>query len=183
MGMHERVQVHEETVKYLKTVCEKDENRSRQLLDRVEHSAWDVRIRELQSGFRDLDQHKIEQSEMLELLQRRLDSTERTLQDASMKMRVDELFPDDVHCLDAMQLQLESMQDEIKQISDRTKVVEESSELASRVGSLVTQLTHVAPKVIQQQKNMGEMIEHIDQMDDQIKRLCVAVGFTQGVTE
>jgi len=186
--LHERVQVHEETVKYLKTICENDENRSRQLLDRVEHSDWDARIKELQSGFHDLDQHKVEQADMLELLKRKLASVERTgdetsdrvhcLQERSMNVGVDELFPEDIHSMtnivsrsDELQLQLQNIREEMQLISERTKVVEESNELASRVGSLVTQLTHVAPRVIQQQKSMDEITERINQMDGHIKRL------------
>lgn len=192
LEVHERLQVHEETVKYLKTVCENDENRSRQLLDLVEHSDWDARIKELQSGFHDLDQHKIEQSDMLEILKRKLDLTERTadetsdrvhrLQEMSMNMGVDELIPDVMHSMtnfmprtDELQSQLENIRDEMQQIWERTKNVEESNQLASRVGSLVTQLTHVAPKVIQQQKSMDEMTKRINQMDSQIKRLCAEV--------
>jgi len=125
LKMHERVQVHEETVKHL------------------------------QSGLHDLDKCKIEQSEILELLKRKLGLTEQT----------------DPHPYE-LKPQLEKIRDEMQQILERTKAVEESNELASCVGSIVTQLTHMVPNVIQQQKSMDEMTGRINQMEGQIKHLC-----------
>jgi len=131
LEMRERVQVREEAVKHL------------------------------QSGLHDLHQHKLEQSDMLEVLKRILDSTEWT--------------GDEPHS-DELQAQLENIQDEMQLISERTKSVEDSNAFASRVGSFVTEVTRMVPKVIQQQKNIDEMTERLDQMDGQIKRLCADVG-------
>lgn len=79
--VHERLEVQEERMKVLRTLCEKEEVHNRFLTERVEGGDWDRRLKVLQSHLDGLSQERNEQSDTVKILQNKFTAMEQSQED------------------------------------------------------------------------------------------------------
>jgi len=186
---HTRLEAQEERLKSLHTRVESREEHYRWLNDRVERTDWEGRFKEIQAHLQEVDQGRIKQSEEIELISKRLETSDQAAEECADQVRrlyMDrQLFggettpPRDVSSDMQVGPGLESLSLDLKECSGRICDLEARSEalnselqsmrsdvvLAPRVAALVDQLKDVAPKVIEQEMCVRELLEKVGRLE------------------
>lgn len=187
--VHTRVEAQEERLKSLHTRIETKEDHYRGLHDRVERADWEGRIKDLHQVMQDHGQGKLELSEKYELLGKKLDAREQVHDEACEQIRRihDHIgtyggvaAPGDVAAVGGdMVASHEALQIEVKDCF--TRVVDSEAriealanalaslrgdvEFAPRLTQLVDQLKDVAPKVIDQELQIQELLKRVSRLE------------------
>lgn len=184
--MATRIEAQEQRLKSLQTRHETKEDQYRELKDRVERTDMDNRLKEMQNGLQEMQQSKIEHGEKLELLERKMDSSEQGFQqahdeacdhirqlhrhmtaglqasqvdcDGNGGLGASEAFAMDVK--DCMS-RLESSEAKLDQLSAS---VEQSIMIGPRVEQLMDVMKDVAPKMREQESSLREVHEKVGRL-------------------
>merc|ERR1712007_324389 len=65
----ERLELQEERIKVLRTLCEKEEVRNRSLAERMECGDWTRRLKVLEAHIKDFGEERVEQNDAVKILQ------------------------------------------------------------------------------------------------------------------
>merc|ERR1719215_1491556 len=84
---HTRLEAQEERLKSLHTRVESREEQYRWLNDRVERTDWEGRFKEIQDKMQQMDQGRIKSTEDIELMAKRLESSDQVVQECSEQVR------------------------------------------------------------------------------------------------
>lgn len=196
--LYTRMEAQEVLMKSLQTRVENKEEHYRWLNDRVERCDWESRFKEIQAHMTDIQTHRTQQGEDIELLRKRLESSdqateecvdhlrkiyvERTFLSAEASVRQD-IIETDAQAGSVLAQQGEALSLDMKDCVTRIIDLEARAEsqnaelqamrtdvaLAPRVAALVEQLKDVAPKVIEQEHCVRDLLEKVGSLDVEYK--------------
>jgi len=187
---HTRLEAQEERLKSLHTRVESREEHYRWLNDRVERTDWEGRFKEIQAHMVVIDEGRIKASEDIELIAKKLETGDQATDECADQIRrlyverqlfaTESMASRDPNPAD---LQVEAFSEvlsldvkdcvgrigDLEARSDRlvseVHSMREDVALAPRVGALVEQLKDVAPKVIEQEMCVRELLEKVGRLE------------------
>jgi len=182
---HTRLEAQEERLKSLHTRVESREEHYRWLNDRVERTDWEGRFKEIQAHMTVIDEGRIKHSEDIELISKKVESSEQASEECADHIRkiyverqlnsvesTRQVHNDTGYISDAISLDVKDNTGRIGELevrSDKMRSEVESMRadvaLAPRVAALVEQLKDVAPKVIEQESCVRELLEKVGRLE------------------
>lgn len=180
---HTRLEAQEERLKSLHTRVESREEHYRWLNDRVERTDWEGRFKEIQNHMQGIDQGRAKQSEDIELVSKRLEDTQQATEECIDQIRRlyaerqilgggSEAMPE------KMQSDREALSLDMKDFSGKMEKLEARSEFlvaeiesmraevtTTPVAALVESLKDLAPKVIEQEACVRELLEKVGRLE------------------
>lgn len=195
-----RVEAQEERLRSLRTIVDaKEENYRVAKFDRQD---WESKAKELHSFAHELERHRIDHSERLDVMMKRLENhdtaqeevsdevrkmQERTLMEstafggsAGLSRDIDDSFNNAsreesaaiASAMDRAAERLASAEDRVNTVTSQLAAAQGDVELAPRVAALVESLKQVAPKVMDQEVSMRELTEKVGHLDAKVMMLC-----------
>ncbi|CAE8655545.1 unnamed protein product [Polarella glacialis] len=171
--LHSRLASQEEQVKTLRTIFDTREDHLRVLVERVDRGDWDSKVERINQASQQDGKIRLEQSERLELLSRRVDFLEQAQEELSRSQDVllqsqdedplrrgnapGEISDDVAASLQACFERLAESETRIAALSTEFQVVSSETNLAPRVGALVAQLKDIVPKVIDHERAIRDL--------------------------
>ncbi|CAE8736762.1 unnamed protein product [Polarella glacialis] len=171
--LHSRLASQEEQVKTLRTTFDTREDHLRVLVERVDRGDWDSKVERINQASQQDGKIRLEQSERLELLSRRVDFLEQAQEELSRSQDVllqsqdedplrrgnapGEISDDVAASLQACFERLAESETRIAALSTEFQVVSSETNLAPRVGALVAQLKDIVPKVIDHERAIRDL--------------------------
>jgi myosin heavy subunit len=181
--LRSRMEAQEERLKSLHTRVENKEEHHRALSDKVERFDWEGRVKEMHSTIQELSQHRMDHTARMEVFARKMEQSDQATDEFQEQLRrLHNPYNYEVRTREVSNDQMlltadsEVLSAEVKDCVGRLAEVEAklNNELASsrndaglgpRVADLVDQLKHVAPKVIEQEQSMRELMEKVAKLD------------------
>jgi len=180
--LHIKVEAQEERLKSLRTRIETQEDHHRSLSDRVERVDTESRLKEVQAHISEIHQGRIEQTERIELLHKRLEAHEQATEEIGDVVRRLQVphhgeahevnVADGGHATEALSMDI---QDCLRRVTDaearigdlagEVQAAKADVELGPRVAALVEQLKQVAPKVVDQELSVRDLHEKVGRLE------------------
>lgn len=174
-----RVESQEERFKTLRTLADTNNEQYRKIGDRLEREDWDGRLKDIMSRLQDFEQTRVEHKESLEIVHRKIESSEQSHDELGNSVR--RLQERGISALAEMKLdesadlqgvaggeelaecaaRLKECEDRLDALSCDVQTVRADQELGSRVATLVSSLKDVAPKVIAQDSQLKQLQEDL----------------------
>jgi len=187
---HARLEAQEERLKSLHTRVESREEHYRWLNDRVERTDWEGRFKEIKEKMQDFNQGRIQQSEDVQLLAKKLETSEQATEECTEQIRrfymEKQLFaggqetspPRDASDFQAGTVgetlsldmrectgRIDELQARSDQLTSEVESMRSDVALAPRVAALLDQLKDVAPKVIEQESCVRDLLEKVGKLE------------------
>lgn len=193
-----RVEAQEERLRSLRTIVDAKEENYR--VSKFDRQDWESKAKELQSVAAELERHRVDHGERLDVYQRKLENYEQAhvevselmhkiqergilegavvLEGAASARDPDDSVTESAALATIMDRNLECinniavMDERLHAMSAQMDALRGDAELAPRVGNLVEALQQVAPKVMDQEVCLQELHQKVGHLDAKIIMLC-----------
>lgn len=176
-----RVEAQEERMRSFRTLLDSKEETYRAA--KFDRQDWEARARELHEAQQELDKHRLQHREQLEVLGRRLGQHDEAHEEVCLQLRRLQdrgvVAPADLDgagagadgdgAADAAEeewaVRLEALEERVEALNVDLQTVRADAELAPRVAALVESLSQVAPKVVQHDRATKELQEKLGNLE------------------
>jgi hypothetical protein len=192
IDLHQNSKQHEVQLSSLRTHLDAREEQVRKLAERLENSDFDGKIEQFRRTLEDDRADGVNVFEKIELLGRRLDNQEQShevlrsrhdqLMQHSLQRRQLDLSPEGVN----LELELDAAANgcsDVKECINRIAIAEtrladldadlqclrEANDFGPQVGTLVTKLTEIVPKVIDHERKIGDLNSSYSQQQAELQ--------------
>lgn len=181
--LHTKIEIQEVCVKTNRTRVEENEKQTRGLSERVGQSDWNVRLQAAENRISEIDQCRIRQDESIGVLEGKITENDQSYENLADSMRcvmermavnglssyspMRNMVPDVLAPMGAgvEMVSQEQLKECMNEVQSEIEVLRADAELAPRVSTLVSQLKDVAPKVIDQEKCVREVLERLGSLE------------------
>jgi len=178
--VHSRLEAQEERMKSLRTLIETKDEHHRWLTEKVERADWEGKFKELNLQVHSLEQTRLGTEETLSLVRKQLSAQEETqedLLDLCGRLQGSVLPPDD-HSQEmgqgsslavGVRERLSEQEERLQALSSEMNLLRGDAELIPRVAMLVTTLKQVAPKVMDHELCLRDVLEKVGGLEIQLQ--------------